>query len=44
MNRAKEELRGQISTLAIQGAEKILDKEIDKKIHADMLTKLAKDL
>ena len=44
INRAKEELRGQISTLAIQGAEKILDKEIDKKVHADMLTKLAKDL
>ena len=44
MNRAKEDLRGQISNLAIAGAEKILEKEIDQKAHADMLTKLAKDL
>jgi F-type H+-transporting ATPase subunit b len=44
INRAKEDLRGQISNLAIAGAEKILEKEIDKKAHADMLTKLARDL
>ena len=44
INRAKEDLRGQISNLAIAGAEKILKKEIDQKAHADMLTKLAKDL
>ena len=44
INRAKEELRAQVSTLAISGAEKILTKEIDKKVHADMLYKLAKDL
>ena len=31
LNRAKEELRAQVSTLALAGAEKILDKEIDKK-------------
>jgi len=44
INRAKEDLRGQIANLAIAGAEKILEKEIDKKAHADMLTKLARDL
>ena len=44
INRAKEDLRTQVSTLAIAGAEKILSKEIDKKAHADMLSKLAKDL
>ena len=44
INRAKEDLRGQISNLAIAGAEKILEKEIDKKAHAEMLTKLARDL
>ena len=44
INRPKEDLRGQISNLAIAGAEKILEKEIDQKTHADMLTKLAKDL
>ena len=44
INRAKEDLRGQISNLAIAGAEKILEKEIDQKAHADMLTKLALSL
>ena len=44
INRPKEDLRGQISNLAIAGSEKILEKEIDQKTHADMLTKLAKDL
>jgi len=44
LNRAKEELRSQVSTLALAGAEKILDKEIDKKAPVAMLAKLAKDL
>jgi F-type H+-transporting ATPase subunit b len=44
VNRAKESLRAQVSSLAITGAEKILLKEIDKKVHSDMLNKLAKEL
>ena len=44
VNRAKETLRSQVSSLAIAGAEKILLKEIDKKAHSDMLNKLAKEL
>lgn len=44
VNRAKESLREQVSILAIAGAEKILSKEIDKKAHSDMLSKLAKEL
>ena len=44
VNRAKETLRSQVSSLAIAGAEKILLKEIDKKTHSDMLNKLAKEL
>lgn len=44
VNRAKETLRAQVSSLAIAGAEKILLKEIDKKAHSDMLNKLAKEL
>ena len=44
VNRAKETLRVQVSTLAIAGAVKILLKEIDKKAHSDMLNKLAKEL
>jgi len=34
-SRASEELRSQVSTLAISGAEKILGKEIDSKINAE---------
>jgi F-type H+-transporting ATPase subunit b len=44
VDRAKETLRAQVSSLAIAGAEKILLKEIDKKAHSDMLNKLAKEL
>ncbi len=44
VNRAKESLRAQVSTLAIAGAEKILRKEIDAKSHSDILTKLSAEL
>ncbi|MGE4597232.1 MAG: F0F1 ATP synthase subunit B [Methylophilaceae bacterium] len=44
INRAKENLRSQVSSLAVAGAEKILAKEIDKQVHVDMLSKLAKEL
>lgn len=43
-NRAREELRGQVSAIAIAGAEKILMREIDADEHQDILGKLAKDL
>jgi len=43
-NRAKEELRSQVSGIAIAGAEKILQREIDSKAHADILSKLAAKL
>lgn len=43
-NRAKESLRGQVATLAIAGAEKILGKTIDANAHNDIVTKLAADL
>lgn len=39
--RAKEELRAQVALLAIQGAEKILQKEIDEKAHEKMLKELS---
>lgn len=41
---AKEELRGQVADLAVDGAEKILSREIDKNAHADMLNQLAAKL
>ena len=43
-NRAREELRGQVSAIAIAGAEKILNREIDDKSHDDILGKLASEL
>jgi F-type H+-transporting ATPase subunit b len=43
-NRAREELRGQVSAVAIAGAEKILNREIDAKTHEDILGKLAQEL
>ena len=41
---AREELRGQVSAIAIAGAEKILKREIDAKTHEDILGKLAGEL
>jgi F-type H+-transporting ATPase subunit b len=43
-NRAREELRGQVSAVALAGAEKILSREIDAKEHNDILGKLAQEL
>jgi len=43
-NRAKEELRKQVSTLALAGAEKLLNKEVDAKVHADLLNDLVKEI
>ena len=43
-NRAREELRGQVSAIAIASAEKILRREIDEKQHGDILGKLAAEL
>jgi F-type H+-transporting ATPase subunit b len=43
-NRAREELRGQVSAIAVASAEKILEREIDNKTHEDILSKLAAEL
>ena len=43
-NRAREELRGQVSAIAVASAEKILQREIDPKAHDDILSKLASEL
>ena len=43
-NRAREELRGQVSAVALAGAEKILNREIDAETHEDILGKLAREL
>jgi len=43
-NRAREELRGQVSAIAVASAEKILQREIDASAHEDILGKLAQEL
>ena len=43
-NKAREELRGQVSAIAIASAEKILNREIDGKAHQDILGKLAQEI
>ena len=44
VNRAREQLRSQVASLAVAGAEKILAAEIDQSAHADMVDKLAAEL
>ncbi len=44
INRAREELRGQVATLALAGAEKVLEAEIDASRHAQLVDKLAAEL
>ncbi len=41
INRAKEQLRAEVAVLAVQGAEKILNKEIDAGSHKAVLDELA---
>jgi F-type H+-transporting ATPase subunit b len=43
-NRAREELRKQVATLAVVGAEKILAREIDAAAHSDIVEKLVAEL
>jgi F-type H+-transporting ATPase subunit b len=43
-NRAKEELRRQVSTLAVAGAEKLLRREIDANAHKALLDELAAEI
>jgi F-type H+-transporting ATPase subunit b len=43
-NRAKEDLRKQVSTIALAGAERLLNKEVDSKVHADLLNDLVKEI
>jgi F-type H+-transporting ATPase subunit b len=44
LNRAREELRGQVASLAVQGAEQILKREVNAAAHADLLNRLATEL
>ena len=44
VNRAKEALRGQVATLALVGAERVLGATIDADKHNQLLQQLASDL
>lgn len=44
INRAKEDLRGQVVALAMLGAGKVLQREVDEKVHAELLTRLAAEI
>ncbi|MFV0575833.1 MAG: F0F1 ATP synthase subunit B [Vibrio sp.] len=43
-NRARDELRKQVATLAIAGAEKILERSIDQNAHQDILNDITAKL
>jgi F-type H+-transporting ATPase subunit b len=43
-HRAREELRGQVATLAVSGAEKILKREIDANAHRALLDQLVAEM
>lgn len=43
-NRVKEELRKQVASLAIIGAEKILERSIDEAAHSDIVNKLVAEI
>ena len=42
--RAKEQLRNQVASIAVMGAEKILQREVDPKAHADLLAAMQCEL
>jgi F-type H+-transporting ATPase subunit b len=44
VSRAREQLRDQVASLAVAGAEKILRREVDAKAHADLLDSIRKQL
>ena len=41
VNRVKEDLRGQVVAIAMDGARKVLEREVDERTHDALLTKLA---
>jgi len=44
VNRAREALRGQVASIAVAGAEKIIGREINAATHQDLLDQLAQEI
>ena len=42
--KAREVLREQVAALAVKGAEAILKREVDARVHADLLARLKTEL
>ena len=43
-HRAREQLRGEVAALVVAGAEKILRREVDAKVHGDLLEAIKNEL
>ena len=44
VNRVKEELRGQVVSIALAGAGRVLEREVDAAVHDELLNKLAAEI
>lgn len=44
VNRAREQLRSKVATLAVAGAEKVIERNIDEAANNDLFDKLVKEL
>ena len=44
LNRVKEDLRGQVVSIALAGASKVLEHEVDEAANAELLNKLAAEI
>jgi F-type H+-transporting ATPase subunit b len=44
ITRAREQLRDHVASLAVAGAEKILRREVDQKVHAELLDSIKRQL
>jgi F-type H+-transporting ATPase subunit b len=44
LNRVREELRGQVVSIALAGAGKLLEREVDEAAHGELLNKLAAEI
>ncbi|MGD2113344.1 MAG: F0F1 ATP synthase subunit B [Gammaproteobacteria bacterium] len=44
VNRVKENLRGQVVSIALAGAGKVLEREVSESTHAELLDKMAAEL
>ncbi|AOY92337.1 F0F1 ATP synthase subunit B [Cupriavidus sp. USMAA2-4] len=44
VTKAREQLRDQVSVLAVKGAEQILKREVNAQVHADLLNQLKAEL